>query len=29
MCKLVFTMPFYRICGAQSLCLIGYYTAGL
>jgi hypothetical protein len=26
MCKLIFTAPFYRACGAQPLCLLSYYT---
>jgi hypothetical protein len=27
--KLIFTASFYRACGAQPLCLLGYYTTGL
>jgi hypothetical protein len=27
--KLIFTAPFYHACGAQSLCLLCYYTVGL
>jgi hypothetical protein len=27
--KIVFTLPFYRVYGAQPLCLIGCYTVGL
>jgi hypothetical protein len=28
-CKIIFTVPFYRACGAQMLCLLGCYAVGL
>jgi hypothetical protein len=27
--KIVFTMPFYRSCGAQPLCLLGVLHRGV
>jgi hypothetical protein len=27
--KIIFIVPFYHACGAQPLCLLGYYTTGL
>jgi hypothetical protein len=27
--KIIFTTPFYRVCGAQTLRLLGCYTTGL
>jgi hypothetical protein len=29
MCKIVFTVPFYRACEGQPICLLSCYTAGL
>jgi hypothetical protein len=29
MSKIVFTVPFYRACGGQPICLLSCYTAGL
>jgi hypothetical protein len=28
-CKIIFTVPFYRACGAQPPRLLGCYTVGL